>query len=294
MLGSVSIGFLTMDQNHLQRGQASQYHSRDFEFETVVPAGGLEIYLESVACAASASGGSASAAAGAAHIDESSCVDESREQRGEHSAQPEALEGSTLPPICTSDKQAGEWDVFHTKTNGRFFKPRMFLLLEFPCLSQLSALSTPPTAAQLTESTACDETADAFSSMSSSNAKMPALPAVWEVGCGAGSNVLPLLHHTPTPLRVFASDYSASAVATLQEHPDFDSARCSAFVLDVVKGGLHAGCTAAQELYPLGVQAVTATFVLSAIHPCEQLHAVASMAGSLAPGGFLCFRDYGE
>ena len=268
-----------MDEQHLQRGKAAAYHSHDFEFESIVPDVGLSAYLTSLVDAQSACGGSLSEPSPA-----------------------QAMEAEAAPLHCTSGEQAGDWDEFHSKTHGRFFKPRLFLLLEFPALCALPCPDTAgvgalPNAALAAEGgTALPGSAASSPSPSHTLAPPaagPRLPAVWEVGCGAGSNVLPLLHHTEQPLRVFASDYSPAAVQALREHGQFDADRCSAFVLDVVKGGLGGACREAANEYPAGVQAVTATFLLSAIHPDEQTQAMRNIGRALAPGGLLCFRDYG-
>jgi len=273
-----------MDKKHLQRGKAAAYHSHDFDFESVVPDGGLHTYLNGLTMA-----------------EEGTTSDFSLGSK---------QQVHTLPAHCTSAQQADDWETFHAKTHGRFFKPRMFLLLEFPCLTHLKPgelhPSSMPGADRLAQGATDTVHLQAAAAASSEPPKTrmsqavspaapapPPLPAVWEVGCGAGSNVLPLLHHTEHPIMVFASDYSAAAVHALQEHEQFDAQRCPAFVLDVVKNNLQDGNQVACLQYPCGVQAVTATFLLSAIHPSEQPSAMRNMSDSLAPGGLLCFRDYG-
>lgn len=193
-----------------------------------------------------------------------------------------ARKGKAIDAVSV-EAQGGCWEAFHASTHGRFFKPRMFLLLEFPCLRALCSAAESGGA----------EHAGAPPGPETSS---PSPATVWEVGCGAGSNVLPLLQTTPSPtLHVFASDFAPSAVAALQGHPDFDAARTTAFVGDITQGSLGAAAPsdAFQRHGADGVQAVLLMFVLSALHPDKHEVAVRNAAAALAPGGALCFRDYG-
>lgn len=55
---------------------------------------------------------------------------------------------------------------------------------------------------------------------------MSVLSRIFEVGCGVGNTILPILDTNKNPgLYVYGSDFSSKAVDVLRSHEKFDSAR---------------------------------------------------------------------
>lgn len=80
------------------------------------------------------------------------------------------------------EKAPRYWDDFYQKHEHKFFKDRNWLALEFPEIFPPADLA------------AGEEW------------------RVWEVGCGAGNTVVPLLERQNKQIKIFASDFSATAV----------------------------------------------------------------------------------
>ncbi|KAI7846222.1 hypothetical protein COHA_000292 [Chlorella ohadii] len=110
--------------------------------------------------------------------------------------------------------------------------------------------------------------------------------AVLEVGCGVGNTTFPLLEVNPSA-QVYACDYAPTAIRLVKENPAYAaSGRVHAFVADITADDLTAQVPAGS------VDACTMIFVLSAIAPALQRHAIRRVAAALRPGGRLLFRDY--
>ena len=107
-----------------------------------------------------------------------------------------------------------------------------------------------------------------------------------EVGCGVGNAMFPLLRVHPS-LFVYGVDCSKNAIQCVQNHPDYaQSARCAAWVVDLV----------ADELPPaigLGqLDFATLVFVLSAIHPTKMGDVLRKVHAALKQNeGVLFVRD---
>ena len=67
-----------------------------------------------------------------------------------------------------------------------------------------------------------------------------------QVGCGVGNTIFPLLEVNTNPqTRVYACDFSSTAVDLVKQHPDYnkhqldngenETGRCNAFVCDITK-----------------------------------------------------------
>ncbi|KAH8301078.1 hypothetical protein KR018_000523, partial [Drosophila ironensis] len=150
------------------------------------------------------------------------------------------------------------WDSFYGIHDNRFFKDRHWLFTEFPELS-------PPE-------------------------QEPQQPrSVFELGCGVGNTILPLLlHSSEEHLKVFGCDFSARAIEILQSQPQFDKKRCSVFVMD-----------ATSETWQVPFEEnsqdiIVMIFVLSAIEPGKMQRVLDNCYRYLKPGGLLLFRDYGR
>lgn len=147
---------------------------------------------------------------------------------------------------------AHHWDAFYRRSATRFFKDRHWLTREWPLLLQ------PEVAAW----TCC------------------------ELGCGVGNTTYPLLDSTPVR-RVFASDFSPTAVELLRGHPAYDAERIHAYCADAadtraVTAPLPAG----------GCDVALLIFVLSAMDAPLQRDVARSAHAALRPGGVLLLRDY--
>jgi len=196
--------------------------------------------------------------------------------------------GEFLPPArgeALEAEAAAKWDDFYRRHAAKFFKPRNYLLHCFPELaeddgdSELSASS----------SSASPSEGQGQAQRQSSRRRL-----VLEVGCGAGDTAFSLLELNPS-LRVLASDFSATGVATTKASPLYAkhaaAGRCEAFVWDLTQPELP------QEVAQLEgqVDAVVAVFVLSAIAPEKHAGVVARLVRLLRPGtGVALFRDYGR
>ncbi|BEI80086.1 hypothetical protein CcaverHIS002_0106150 [Cutaneotrichosporon cavernicola] len=172
-------------------------------------------------------------------------------------------------------RPAKYWDKFYSHHADQFFKNRRWLPLEFPEL----VLCCEPDAGP---------------------------KVVLEVGCGAGNTVFPLLMHNENPdLRIFATDYSKTAVKVVQSSEMYPRAehglgQLSASVWDISsRPSDEAAAQGMTYSLPEGVEAgsvdvLTVVYVLSALHPDEWAQAVHNLYSCLKPGGLLLVRDYGR
>ncbi|XP_017940051.2 methyltransferase-like protein 2A [Manacus vitellinus] len=112
---------------------------------------------------------------------------------------------------------------------------------------------------------------------------------VLEVGCGAGNTVFPILQTNNDPgLFVYCCDFSTTAVDLVQNHAEYDSSRCFAFVHDLCND---------QSPFPMpeeSLDIVILIFVLSAILPEKMQSVVSRLSRLLKPGGMILLRDYGR
>ncbi|CAI8035987.1 tRNA N(3)-methylcytidine methyltransferase METTL2 [Geodia barretti] len=126
------------------------------------------------------------------------------------------------------------WDNFYQQHQNKFFKDRHWLFTEFPELS------------------------------SDPRSGVDRRRTVWEVGCGAGNTVFPLLQtNKDEGLFVYCSDFSKTAVRLVQENSLYAEGRCHAFQCDITD---HA-CP--PPFPPSSVDIIILVFVLSAIHPSK-------------------------
>lgn len=190
----------------------------------------------------------------------------------------EAHAASPVPEAKVTEynaRPAKYWDKFYSNHADQFFKNRRWLPLEFP---ELVACCEPEAGPK----------------------------TVLEVGCGAGNTVFPLLMHNENPdLRIFATDYSKTAVKVVQAGEMYPRAAHGLGELTASVWDITSRPTEEQKAQgityslPEGVEAgsvdvLTVVYVLSALHPDEWEQAVHNLYTCLKPGGLLLVRDYGR
>ncbi|RLN80355.1 hypothetical protein BBJ28_00012616 [Nothophytophthora sp. Chile5] len=109
-------------------------------------------------------------------------------------------EANELDTRQLAEAAKDKWDVFHQKNNGKVYKPRNYLVKEFPELSQPDREAVH----------------------------------VLELGCGYGSAIFPILAECPN-VHAQVCDFSAHAIGILQSNPAYDPSRCRAFVCDIAQ-----------------------------------------------------------
>ncbi|XP_021574601.1 methyltransferase-like protein 2A [Carlito syrichta] len=112
---------------------------------------------------------------------------------------------------------------------------------------------------------------------------------ILEVGCGVGNTVFPILQTNNDPgLFVYCCDFSSTAIELVRTHPEYDPARCFAFVHDLCDE---------ERSYPVprhSLDVIVLIFVLSAIVPDKMQKALSRLSQLLRPGGVMLLRDYGR
>merc|ERR1712226_1491180 len=112
---------------------------------------------------------------------------------------------------------------------------------------------------------------------------------IFEVGCGVGNTVFPILQSSINPnLFIYCCDFAESAIELVKSHKLYDTSRCHAFVCDV------AGENAEFPFSSNSLDFIVLIFVLSAIHPDRMLDTLKRLTSFLKPGGMILFRDYGR
>ncbi|GCB60794.1 hypothetical protein scyTo_0009235, partial [Scyliorhinus torazame] len=113
---------------------------------------------------------------------------------------------------------------------------------------------------------------------------------IFEVGCGAGNSVFPILDEIRNPSAfLYCCDFSARAVELVKSHPAYNASQCYAFVHDL--------CNEAGATYPFpdgSIDVIVLVFVLSSIHPERMQMVINRLSKLLKPGGMILFRDYGR
>jgi len=111
-----------------------------------------------------------------------------------------------------------------------------------------------------------------------------------EVGCGVGNTFFPLAETTKphSNIRLYCSDFSATAIGLLKNNPLYDPERCTAFVWDITSAPM--GCPVEEGSF----DCIILVYVLSALKPSDHAVAMRNVARLLKPGGKLFFKDYGR
>lgn len=206
------------------------------------------------------------------------------------------------------ERAAEHWDKFYSIHQNRFFKERNWLFTEFPNLApdfqgarqrvfpegdtNVTSDDILPNTMSTPHSEKHDNTGDVsdlrkneeyFGSNSSFR--------LFEIGCGTGSTVFPILEVNSNPgLMIYSCDLSAQAVQLVKEHPEYSKGRCFSMVCDVTKED-DWKCA---PFPPSSLDVVSLIFVLSAISPAKMSNVISNIFNFLKPGGEVIFRDYGR
>lgn len=144
---------------------------------------------------------------------------------------------SSISGLRFTSKAPTYWDSFYNVHDNKFFKDRHWLFTEFPELA-------PP---EKTNEAEDPPTTNRF---------------VFEIGCGVGNTILPILKYSTEPgLKVYGGDFSSTAINILQNHASFDAKRAEVFVLDVTKEDWKV------PFPENSIDIIVSIFVLSAIEP---------------------------
>lgn len=195
------------------------------------------------------------------------------------------------------------WNTFYGNHQNRFFKDRHWLFTEFPELygrtknsddvlkesRQHGESDTSDSQTVKEEDLNVPKTEDSKAEDVQETSYDDKPINFFEIGCGVGNTVFPLLNTNKNPnLKVYCCDFSSTAIEILKEHPDLDEKRCHPFVLDI---------TEEQPQYPFEAGSqdiIIMIFVLSAVCPEKMQAAVNRLVSYLKPGGTILFRDYGR
>jgi tRNAThr (cytosine32-N3)-methyltransferase len=161
----------------------------------------------------------------------------------------------------TFNQQASTfWDDFYSKNTDKFFKDRHWLTVEFP---------------------------DIFNTIRSN---VDETTRIFEIGCGAGNTVFPILAESKPEdkVYVYAGDFSLVAVDVVKSNANYIESRCKAFVYDVTSPELPV------DIEPGSIDVCICIFVLSAVHPDKWETVRDNLWRLLKPGGLVIFRDYGR
>lgn len=174
------------------------------------------------------------------------------------------------------DKEADQfWNKFYCQHQNKFFKDRNWLFTEFNELS--------PTQVENSDDSTENKSGGTDTPRKSSGM------TIFEVGCGAGNTVFPILQANIDPnLFVYCCDFAESAVEIVKSHNLYNTSRCHAFVCDIA---------AEQPSFPFppnSLDFVVMIFVFSALHPDRMQATLNRLAEMLKPGGMILFRDYGR
>ncbi|KAL7735528.1 hypothetical protein ACLKA6_010559 [Drosophila palustris] len=160
------------------------------------------------------------------------------------------------------------WDLFYKRNETRFFKDRHWTTREFKEL-----LTDKAEAGNLERRT------------------------LFEVGCGVGNLVFPLLEEqmkegnsndkSNPGFYFYACDFSPRAVDFVRSNSLYDLKHITAFQCDITTQQVH------DHIATESLDVCTMIFVLSAIHPDKFGDVIRNLWKLLRPGGLVLFRDYG-
>ncbi|XP_015173879.1 PREDICTED: methyltransferase-like protein 6 [Polistes dominula] len=146
------------------------------------------------------------------------------------------------------------WDLFYKRNNTKFFKDRHWTTREFDELLGLGS----------------DENKN----------------VLFEIGCGVGNLIYPLLEDGLKFRKIFACDLSSKAVELTKNHVLYDIEKIKVFQTDITTDDCFAEVDCSVNL-------ATLIFVLCAVHPQKFKMVAQNIYNVLEIGGVLLFRDYG-
>jgi len=195
------------------------------------------------------------------------------------------LNSESTVPISEQEKFESEanifWDKFYNIHQNRFFKDRHWLFTEFPELCLESTI-------QADDQNPVSDTSLSINKNDSNNLHGETVK-IWEVGCGVGNTVFPILEtNLNSDVFVYCCDFSEVAISLVKSHPDFHAKRCHPFVCDI--SAEHWDVPFEKN----SLDYIILIFVLSAIHPDKMQTVVNNLASYLKPNGEILFRDYGR
>ncbi|XP_066584230.1 tRNA N(3)-methylcytidine methyltransferase METTL6 [Prorops nasuta] len=146
------------------------------------------------------------------------------------------------------------WDLFYKRNETKFYKDRHWTTREFEELLDLA---------------------------SSENQGI-----LFEIGCGVGNFIYPLIEDGLKFKKIYACDLSTKAIELVKEHKLYNEETIIAFQADVTMDNCFSKIN-------VSVNVATLIFVLSAIHPNKFHKVVANLYSIMDSGGVVLFRDYG-
>ncbi|OXU17115.1 hypothetical protein TSAR_001429 [Trichomalopsis sarcophagae] len=147
------------------------------------------------------------------------------------------------------------WDLFYKRNEVRFFKDRHWTTREFEELLGLGSVETPQ--------------------------------CLFEVGCGVGNLIYPLLEDNINFQKIFACDLSPRAIEFVKSHKLYDPDKVKAFQTDITMENCF-------DEIDCPIDIATLVFVLSAIHPDKFKSVTNNLYKIINKNGVVLFRDYGR
>ncbi|XP_001599343.1 tRNA N(3)-methylcytidine methyltransferase METTL6 [Nasonia vitripennis] len=147
------------------------------------------------------------------------------------------------------------WDLFYKRNEVRFFKDRHWTTREFEELLGLGGVETPQ--------------------------------CLFEVGCGVGNLIYPLLEDNINFQKIFACDLSPRAIEFVKSHKLYDPDKVKAFQTDITMENCF-------DEIDCPIDIATLVFVLSAIHPDKFKSVTNNLYKIMNKNGVVLFRDYGR
>lgn len=173
------------------------------------------------------------------------------------------------------------WDSFYDIHQNRFFKDRHWLFTEFP---ELAPNDSKAPIRVYPEDSTLNEVA-AVPSLNKDEEKR----TIFEIGCGVGNTIFPILQYSQDPnLFIYGCDFSSKAIEIIKENSLYDTERCNVFVLDATMENWEV------PFKESSLDIIVLIFVLCAIDPSKMQAVVNHMYKYLKPGGLVVFRDYGR
>lgn len=171
------------------------------------------------------------------------------------------------------------WDAFYDIHQNRFFKDRHWLFTEFP------ELAPDNTSAPVRVYPDGENNTSQIAEQTKSDTKR----FIFEIGCGVGNTIFPILQYSRDPnLFIYGCDFSSKAIDIMQQSELYETSRCNVFVLDAT---LEKWNVPFEEN---SIDIIVLIFVLSAIDPTKMITVINNMYKYLKPGGLVVFRDYGR